>query len=77
MRGFIAFGPNFEPRYLPLGRSLFRWTFPHPYLDDLRVALRSIFEARGFIFTRPPFPILRTIIMLGLAALSLYLSFSR
>lgn len=77
MRGFIAFGPDFTPRYLPLRRSWLRWTFTHPYLDELRVALQPIFAARGFPHRRPPFPILRTVIVGLLAALSLYLSFHR
>ena len=77
MRGFIAFGPGFEPRYLPLRRSLLRWTFTHPYLHDLRTALRSIFEEQNLPFVQPPFPVLRTVVITILAAVTLYLGFSR
>lgn len=77
MRGFIAFGPGFEPRYLPLRRSLVRWTFTHPYLHDLRMALRPIFEEQQLPFVRPPFPVLRTVVIAILAAITLYLGLSR
>lgn len=77
MRGFIAFGPGFEPRYLPLRRSLLRWTFTHPYLHDLRMALRPIFEEQSLPFVRPPFPILRIVVITILAAVTLYLGLLR
>lgn len=77
MRGFIAFGPGFAPRWLPVSRSVWRWTLTHPYLSDLRDALQPVFAARGLPFSRPPFPVLKTAVTVALMALSLVLSFTR
>lgn len=77
MRGFILFDRAGEPYYVPLRRSLLRWSLLHPYLYELRTALRPCFEALALPWKRPPFPTLQATIALLAGALSLWLQWNR
>ncbi|HNN94378.1 hypothetical protein [Haliangium sp. UPWRP_2] len=77
MRGFIVFDGACEPRYLPLRRRLLRWSLLHPYLYELRVALRSCFSTLALPWSEPPFPIKQVTIALLLGGLSILLQLSR
>ncbi len=77
MRGFIRFARDGQPAYVPLRRSWLRWSLPHPYLYELRQALRPCFEALALPWRLPPFPTLQATIALVAGALSLGLSLSR
>lgn len=77
MRGFIAFASDGSPQYLPLARSVLRWSLVHPYLYELRQALRPCFVALAFPWKEPPFPILQAAIAIAAAAVALGLQLTR